>query len=89
MSQKWRRGEYAISTDGIRLDLGVVHGFLTICYWAAGIPPDVVKRSMENSLCLDSTPPAARSASRERSPMTRPSPISLTCSSRMNSAGVA
>lgn len=47
-----RRGEYVISTDRARLDLDVIHGFLTNCYWAKGIPRDVVARSIEHSLCF-------------------------------------
>jgi GNAT superfamily N-acetyltransferase len=47
-----RRGEFLISTDPARLDLGVIHGFLTNCYWAKGIPRDVVARSIEHSLCF-------------------------------------
>jgi len=50
MTQEWRRGEYIISTDKCRLDLSVVHGFLTASYWAAGIPLEVVKKSIEHSL---------------------------------------
>jgi GNAT superfamily N-acetyltransferase len=34
------------------IDLDVVHRFLTECYWAKGIPRDVVARSIENSLCF-------------------------------------
>jgi len=49
---KYRRGEFVISTDPARLDLDVIHGFLTNCYWAKGIPLDVVARSIENSLCF-------------------------------------
>jgi hypothetical protein len=30
----------------------VVHGFLTNCYWAKGIPREVVARSIEHSLCF-------------------------------------
>jgi GNAT superfamily N-acetyltransferase len=41
-----------ISTDPKRLDLDVVHGFLTECYWAKGVPREVVARSIENSLCF-------------------------------------
>jgi len=48
--REWRRGEYVISTDGSRLDLAVVHGFLKDSYWAAGVPEEVVRRSVENSL---------------------------------------
>jgi GNAT superfamily N-acetyltransferase len=47
-----RRGDFAISTDRARLDLDVIHGFLTNCYWAKGIPLDVVARSIEHSLCF-------------------------------------
>jgi GNAT superfamily N-acetyltransferase len=47
-----RRGEFSISTDRARLDLDVIHGFLTNCYWAKGIPRDVAARSIEHSLCF-------------------------------------
>jgi GNAT superfamily N-acetyltransferase len=47
-----RRGEFVISTDRARLDLDLVHRFLTQCYWAKGIPREVVARSIEHSLCF-------------------------------------
>ena len=47
-----RQGKFVISTDKERLDLDVVHGFLTESYWAKGIPREVVARSIENSLCF-------------------------------------
>ncbi len=47
-----RRGEFLISTDRGRLDLDAIHGFLTNCYWAKGIPREVVARSIEHSLCF-------------------------------------
>jgi GNAT superfamily N-acetyltransferase len=47
-----RRGEFLISTDPARLDLEVVHNFLTNCYWAKGIPREVVARSIEHALCF-------------------------------------
>jgi GNAT superfamily N-acetyltransferase len=50
MAEEWRRGEYFISTDKSKLDLAVVHGFLTTSYWAAGIPLEIVKKSIEHSL---------------------------------------
>ena len=50
--QEYRRGEFVISTDRSRIDLDVVHSFLTNCYWAKGIPREVVARSIENSLCF-------------------------------------
>jgi GNAT superfamily N-acetyltransferase len=48
--REWRSGEYVVSTDRSRLDLGVVHGYLKQSYWAEGVPLDVVRRSAENSL---------------------------------------
>lgn len=47
-----RLDEFEISTDRARLNLDVVHGFLSNSYWAKGIPRDLVKRSVENSLCF-------------------------------------
>jgi GNAT superfamily N-acetyltransferase len=47
-----RRGEFVISTDPARLELDVIHNFLTNCYWAKGIPREVVARSIEHSLCF-------------------------------------
>lgn len=45
-----RRGEFTLSTDPVRLNLDTVHDFLTNCYWAKGIPREVVERSIEHSL---------------------------------------
>ena len=47
-----RNADFVISTDNERLDLDLVHGFLTQCYWAKEIPREVVARSIENSLCF-------------------------------------
>lgn len=47
-----RRGAFAVSTDPARLDLDVVHGHLASSYWAAGIPREVVARSIRGSLCF-------------------------------------
>src|ERR1700674_488081 len=47
-----RRDEFIISTDRERMSLDVIHGFLTNCYWAKGIPREVVARSIENALCF-------------------------------------
>ena len=44
-----RRGEFVISTDPERLSLDVIHGFLTNCYWAKGIPREVC-RSLDPSM---------------------------------------
>jgi GNAT superfamily N-acetyltransferase len=52
MTRGWWRDGYLISTDASMLDLEVVHGNLSRSYWAAGVPEDVVRRSIENSLCF-------------------------------------
>lgn len=45
--------EYRISTDKKRLDLAMIHDFLANeSYWAKGIPLEVMKRSIKNSLCF-------------------------------------
>lgn len=44
------RGEYFVSTDPARVDLAVVHGYLTRSYWCPGVSREVVRRSVANSL---------------------------------------
>ena len=47
----WHRDEYTISTDRGRLDFSVIHRFISEeSYWGKGRPPEVVRRSTENSL---------------------------------------
>ena len=50
--EEFWRGEFLISTEPARLDLNVIYGFLTNCYWAKGIPREIVARSIEHSLCF-------------------------------------
>ena len=52
MTTTWERDGFTISTDPARIDLDLVHGFLAASYWAAGIPREVVRRSIEHSLCF-------------------------------------
>lgn len=47
-----RHGDYLISDAPERLDLTAIHAYLTRSYWAEGIPPDLVARAVQNSLCL-------------------------------------
>jgi GNAT superfamily N-acetyltransferase len=45
--------DYAVSTDKARLDLPFIHHFLsTQAYWSYNIPMEIVRRSVENSLCF-------------------------------------
>jgi len=48
----WKKDEYSISTDKSKIDIDVVHGYLSQSYWAEEIPKETVKRSIENSLCF-------------------------------------
>lgn len=43
---------YTISTDKNKLDIKIIHEFLSNSYWAKNIPIEIVKRSIENSLCF-------------------------------------
>jgi GNAT superfamily N-acetyltransferase/uncharacterized damage-inducible protein DinB len=48
-----RDGEFLISTDPALLDVPLIHDFLANrSYWATGRPLEVVRRAIENSLCL-------------------------------------
>jgi GNAT superfamily N-acetyltransferase len=46
------KDEYEIDDDTARLDLDVIHGFVTTSYWAEGVPRGVVERSLAGSLNL-------------------------------------
>ena len=47
------REGYHVSTDPSLLDLALIQRYLAEdSYWAKGVPMDVVKRSVEGSLCL-------------------------------------
>ena len=50
MTHEWRLGSTLVSTDPARLDLAVVHGFLTTAYWSPGVPLETVRRSIEYSI---------------------------------------
>ncbi|MDB5210902.1 MAG: family N-acetyltransferase [Sediminibacterium sp.] len=44
---------YAISTDAAKLDLAVIHQYLSCdSYWAQNIPFETVERSVANSFCF-------------------------------------
>jgi GNAT superfamily N-acetyltransferase len=44
---------YEIDSDKDRLDIGLIHHFLSECsHWARGIPRDVLERAIANSPCF-------------------------------------
>ena len=46
------RGPFTISTDPARLDLTVLHEYLSRAYWSLGIPRSVIERANQHSLCF-------------------------------------
>lgn len=46
------RGSISVSTDRERLDVGMIHRFLTTTYWAKGRTLEQVKASIEHSVCF-------------------------------------
>lgn len=50
--QTHHKGNFTISTDPSRLDVGRVHNYLASSYWARGIPYKVVEKSLTHSLCF-------------------------------------
>jgi GNAT superfamily N-acetyltransferase len=49
---EWTKDDFLITTEKNKIDLDYVHGFLASSYWAQNIPREVVKRSVEGSLCF-------------------------------------
>ena len=50
--EHYERNPYILSTDPERREVRAVHAFLTSSYWAEGISLDLVRRSLEGSLCF-------------------------------------
>jgi N-acetylglutamate synthase-like GNAT family acetyltransferase len=47
-----KKGKYSIVTDKSKMDIKMIHGFLSHSYWAENIPIETVQRSIEGSLCF-------------------------------------
>lgn len=48
----WERGDFTITTDISKMDIEVIHGYLSRSYWAQGVPRITVQKCMEGSLCF-------------------------------------
>jgi len=49
-ARQWQRGDYTISTDNQRLNISVIHEFISKqSYWGQGRKIEVVQRALENS----------------------------------------
>jgi len=45
-------GEFTITTDKTKMDIPVIHSYITGSYWAEGIPFETVAKAIEGSLCF-------------------------------------
>jgi GNAT superfamily N-acetyltransferase len=45
-------GEFTISTDKTKMDIPVIHRYITRSYWAEGIPVETIQKAVEGSLCF-------------------------------------
>ena len=52
MKRNFRKGNYLISTDKSKLDIKVIHGYLTNSYWAKNRHLKISKLTIKNSLCF-------------------------------------
>jgi len=53
---------YHLSLDPGELQLEVIHGFLTNCYWSPGLPMDVMVKAIRNSVCVGAYGPGGEQA---------------------------
>lgn len=49
---EWTRDDFTVSDDPARLQLDVIHGFLTTSYWSPGVTRETVARAIAHSLPL-------------------------------------
>lgn len=50
---EWQKEAFSISTDKTKLNVDYIHHYLsTQSYWAANIPFETVRKSIEGSLCF-------------------------------------
>ncbi|CAN5745891.1 GNAT family N-acetyltransferase [soil metagenome] len=48
----YQKDAFCISTDTAKLNISYIHQFLTYTYWAEGISIEIVKKSIEGSVCF-------------------------------------
>ena len=52
-AQYWKKGDYTCSTDKTKLQIEIIHHFLSeMSYWAKGRTIEKIKISIENSVCF-------------------------------------
>ena len=51
--EEYLNGEFLLSSDPKKLDIDIIHNYLSkLSYWSLNIPLNVVERSLNNSLCF-------------------------------------
>lgn len=48
----WTQDSFSVTTDRTEIDTALVAAFLASSYWAKGIPPETVRKSIEHSMCF-------------------------------------
>ena len=48
----WTRGTFTVTCDPAKLDRALIAEFLASSYWAKGVPPTTVERSLAHSFCF-------------------------------------
>ena len=48
----FKKDRFIISTEKEKMNIDLIHSFLTHSYWAEGISKEIIKRSIEGSLCF-------------------------------------
>jgi len=46
----WHKDDFTITTDKSKMDIDIIHGYLSRSYWAQGVPRATVQKSIEGSL---------------------------------------
>ncbi len=50
--REWKKDGYFITTNKAKLQINRIHAFLTNSYWAKGISLELVKESINHSICF-------------------------------------
>jgi GNAT superfamily N-acetyltransferase len=48
----WSNGTFSVTCDPSRMDRAMIAEFLASSYWAQGVPPATVEKSLANSVCF-------------------------------------
>lgn len=50
--REFKNGNFIISNDKSKLDIKLIHDFLSNSYWSQNIPLEIIKKAITNSLCF-------------------------------------